>query len=375
METQDLWCRSACCALLAAGMLIVGSASAEVPSAASHIPTNVPGVDVVRPPPADFDPTTATEPVNARFALPPAPDATAAPRGYAAWHSAVTAVQNREAPVLKSTTIFHGPIKAKKSVTVQGAEGIQESVQSNVVDTSSSNWSGTSVVNGTTSSVEAIIGMFVVPTARQAFGACTGGWNYSSLWPGIDGDGGAGADDVLQAGVEADAYCNGGNISSFYSAWIEWFPNGSTRVSSPVIHPGDLIFVEVWSTSPTQGYAYFYNYSTNVTAEYALAAPSGTSVHGSSLEWIVERPSLGSSLTTLTNYVASPWSEGIAWNYAAASPTYYYMGNDPSAGTLEQITMTDDQGQGISSPTVESPNFLWFQDFGSACGRTGAPPC
>jgi Peptidase A4 family len=78
----------------------------------------------------------------------------------------------------------------------------------------------------------------VVPAAHQAFGACTGGWGYSSLWPGIDGNGGAGGSDVLQAGVEVDAYCNGGRTSSFYSAWIEWFPNGSTRVSSPAIHPG-----------------------------------------------------------------------------------------------------------------------------------------
>jgi hypothetical protein len=375
METQDLRCRGACCALVAAGFLTVGSALAEMPSAANHIPTNVPGISLVAPPPAEFDPTTATELVNARFALPPAPDATAAPRAYAAWQSAINAVQNRETPVLKSTNLFHGPIKAKKPFTAQGTEGLQESVENNVINTTSSNWSGTSVVNGTTSSVEAIIGMFVVPTAHQAFGACTGGWDYSSLWPGIDGNGGAGASDVLQAGVEVDAYCNGGNTSSFYSAWIEWFPNGSTRVSSPVIHPGDLIFVEVWSTSPTQGYAYFYNYSTNVTAEYALTAPSGTTVHGSSLEWIVERPSLGSSLTALTNYVASSWSDGIAWDYSATNPTYYYMGNNPTAGTLEQITMNDDQGQGISSATIENLNFLWFQNFGSSCGRTGAPPC
>jgi Peptidase A4 family len=61
---------------------------------------------------------------------------------------------------------------------------------------------------------------------------------------------GPGGSDVLQAGAEVDAYCNGGSTSSFYSAWIEWFPNGSTRVSSPAIHPGDLVFVEVWSTTP-----------------------------------------------------------------------------------------------------------------------------
>ena len=64
--------------------------------------------------------------------------------------------------------------------------------------------------------------------------------------------------------------------------------------------------------SPTQGYAYFYDYSTDVSAEYALTAPAGTVVYGSSVEWVVERPTLGSSLTNLTNYIAAPWAEGVA---------------------------------------------------------------
>jgi Peptidase A4 family len=379
METQDLLCRAACRGLVAAGLLAVGYASAEAQSVVGQTPTHVHGISLIAPPPAGFDPTTATTGVNARFALPPAPDGVAAPRAYAAWQSAVNAVQNREMPVLTATNISHGPIKGKKRSSAQGSESVEgtknlDKVKNNIINATSSNWSGTSIIDGTTSNVEAIIGMFVVPTAHQAFGECTGDWDYSSLWPGIDGNGGAGGSDVLQAGVEVDAYCSGGNTSGFYSAWIEWFPNNSIRVSSPAINPGDLVFVEVWSTSPTQGYAYFYNYSTNVTAEYALTAPAGTTLHGSSLEWIVERPSLGTSLTTLTNYIASPWSEGVAWDYADANPTYYYMGNNPTVGTLEQLTMNDNGGNGISSAAIESFNFLWFQNFGSACGQS-APPC
>jgi Peptidase A4 family len=241
----------------------------------------------------------------------------------------------RDTETLTSTTVFHGPIKGKQGRSSQAIKTAPESpnpesIENNIVAAGSGNWSGTSVVNGTTSEVEAIIGLFVVPTAHQPFGSCTGDWVYSSLWPGIDGNGGAGATDVLQAGVEVDAYCSGGITSGFYSAWIEWYPNASTRVSSPAIHPGDLVFVEVWSTSATQGYAYFFNYSTNTSAEYALTAPAGTVVHGASLEWIVERPSLGASLTDLTNYISSAWSEGVAWNYSAANPTYYYMGDNPT---------------------------------------------
>jgi hypothetical protein len=212
-----------------------------------------------------------------------------------------------------------------------------------------------------------------VPTAHQAFGSCDGGWDFSSQWPGIDG---FGSNDVLQAGVEVDAYCNGGATASFYSAWIEWFPFNETRVSSPVINPGDLIFVEVWNTSPTNGYAYFFNYSTLESAEYNLTAPSGTTLVGNSIEWIVERPGVGGGLATLTNYIDVPWPYGIAWNYTASRPTYFYEGkNPPLPNTLYVITMLDNNGAGISSPTLENSDFLWFQDYGSACGRSGAPPC
>jgi hypothetical protein len=51
----------------------------------------------------------------------------------------------------------------------------------------------------------AIVGGFVVPAAHQAFGSCTGGWDYFSQSVGIDG---FGSSDVLQAGTQVGVYCN-----------------------------------------------------------------------------------------------------------------------------------------------------------------------
>jgi Peptidase A4 family len=226
----------------------------------------------------------------------------------------------------------------------------------NAVTTTSSNWSGDAVSNPNKPfTVEAIIGTFVVPTALQAFGSCTGGWDYSALWTGIDGFNSA---DVLQAGVEVDAYCSGGQAKSFYSAWIEWYPNSSTRVSFP-INPGDLVLVEVWNTSPTNGYAYFHNYSTGQVVEYQLTAPLGTSLVGNSVEWIVERPTVFGGLATLTNYIDSAWPNGIALNYQAATPTYQYQGQTPAAGTLNVITRS------ITTATAYRPRQSRTQTF---CG-------
>jgi hypothetical protein len=66
-------------------------------------------------------------------------------------------------------------------------------------------------------------------------------WVYSAQWAGIDGNN---SNDVLQAGAEVDAYCNGNTTATYYSAWIEWYPFAETQVSSPVLHPGDLVYVQ-----------------------------------------------------------------------------------------------------------------------------------
>jgi hypothetical protein len=346
------------------------------------LPSNVPppggialgapiGVQALPVPPANFNPLTASPAATAQFAIPPAPNATSAPAAYSRWQKAMAGFANRQAPAviqMTPTNIAHGPARI-----VGGAAANQapNNGVANAVSTTSSNWSGTTVYNAAAPfKVEAVIGEFVVPTARQAFGACTGGWDYSSEWVGIDG---WGSSDVFQAGVEVDAYCSGGTTASLYSAWIEWYPYNETRVSAPAIHPGDLIFVEIWNTSATAGYAYIYNYSTNLSAEYTLTAPPGTTLVGNSVEWIVERPGVNGTLANLTNYIDVAWPNGFAWNYTASSQTYYYQGQTPASGTLYQITMLDNSGKAISAPTIENNDFLWFLNSGSSCGLSSVP--
>ncbi len=213
--------------LLSAAMLTSALAQ-DTPT----LPTNVPppggivagapvGVSVVPAPPANFNPLTASPTANQQYAIPPAPDPTVAPGAYHAWRTAVTGRTDRLAPVLTRTNISNGPVRNVGPPVPYVSEN--NVVANNIVTTTSSNWSGSSVNNSLNPfTVEAIIGVFVVPTAHQAFGSCTGGWDYSSQWPGIDG---WGSSDVLQAGVEVDAYCIGGTTSSYYTAWIEWYPN------------------------------------------------------------------------------------------------------------------------------------------------------
>jgi hypothetical protein len=346
-------------------------AQVSVPTA----PTNVPGIKVVAPPPAGFDPVSASSTARMQFAIPPAPDATVAPGAYNEWKKAVSGIRNRiAAPVLRQTNIANGPIKNKKLGGPLPPDYAASSNSNNILNgaavVTSNNWSGPSFVNNSNPfALEAIVGEFVVPTAHVAFGSCTAAV-YSSQWPGIDGNG---SPDVLQAGVEADAFCSGGTTTTFYSAWIEWFPFSETQVSSPVIHPGDLVYVQVWNGSSTVGYAYFFNFSTQISAQYQLTAPSGTNLVGNSIEWIVERPGVGGGLATLTNYIDVSWPYNVAWNYASPKPTFYYPYVVPATGTLEFIQMLDNNGNGISYGAPQNTVFYYFHDYGSANGGSVAP--
>jgi len=326
--------------------------------AAQSPPT--PGLGVVSPPPPGYDPTSASEMINRQFHLPPRPDSGGAPKSYEAWQKAMLSVHNREDVTLRMTTRRHGPRRGKRQADV---------IDNTTSSVDSDNWSGTSVVGYPAASLRAVTAMFVVPAAHQPPGQCETD-TLSAIWPGIDGNNSA---SVLQAGAEVDAFCVIGSngtktVEGVYSLWIEWYPNYETEVSSPAISPGDLVFVEVWNTSPTQGWAYFYDYSTDISAEYSITAPVGTTLNDYSVEWIVERPELGNTLSTLTNYIDVPWSEGAAWDYASSSPTTYSLGLNPSGATLQNITMLDDNGKPISSATIENNTFLWFQNTGSSCG-------
>ncbi len=346
----------------------VSQAHAQAPAPPNEVGGPTSGVEFVPPPPADFNPATASAAELEKYHIPPAPSAAAQPAAYHSWLKAVTGNAPAQTPTLTNTNISNGPVSLPSAAVPRG-------VSNNTVTGASNNWSGSAATGiANPSNLEAVMQEFVVPAAHQAFGACTGGWDYSSIWPGIDG---YGSNDVLQGGVEVDAYCSGSTNSTLYSLWTEWYPFNETRVSSPTVAPGDLIFVEVWNVSATSGYVHFKNYSNNTAATYHLTAPSGTILAGNSVEWIVERPGVSGGLATLTNYIDVTSTRSLAWNYTASPATYYYAYSSPSVGTLHLLTMLDNSSAGISSAVGFRYDTLWFLNFGSSCGLGNAAytPC
>lgn len=316
----------------------------------NELPTNLPGATTLTVP-EGFDPLTASDQELADYGFPPRPDESASPKAFATWTKAMKASKTRIVPRLEQTNLFHGPAKFNKNVS-------ESSKESNTLE--SYNWSGYVNLAGSksygTGSFYFLYSDFVVPVAEQAFGACTGNWDYGSSWVGIDGDG---SGDVLQSGIEYDAYCSGSTKASYYSPWFEWFPNGEVRITNLPIVPGDDLFVEVWNTSATQGYAYLVNYNTNTSVEVGFNPPSGTKLIGNSAEWIVERPGISTGLATLTNYISDPFWSAYAFTFAGTEV-------DPAAGSSSGIIMLDNAGYQISYPTLLGPAAFVMQDENSA---------
>jgi hypothetical protein len=297
------------------GCLATAALAAETP--------DLHGIDAVAGPPAGFDAVHASDAELAAVALPPRPDAQKTPAAYAKWVRAMSVHTTRMLAPLQATTIYHGPARnigtARTDVTPSGV--------SNIATNTSSNWSGDVNLNkltryNTSTSFYYILSDFVVPQVTNA--TCDGTYDYSSQWDGIDG---WNSGDVLQAGTEADAYCSGGSTSLYYAAWIEWYPYSESRISGFTVNPGDDMFIEVWDTSSTVGYAYVENMSTGQTVEYELTPPSGTTLVGNSAEWIVERPEVNGSLATLADYVLDYQSSGAAYNF---KDTEYLPGSSTS---------------------------------------------
>jgi hypothetical protein len=337
-----------------------GTNSPIAPTPVSYS-TNLPEATTTAAPAAGLNPLTMSADDLAAWGYPPQPGPNAAPQAYAVWAQAVTSAQTRIFPWLARSNRAHGPTLGSQSMDLSNSAPVVASAVNSALG--SYNWSG--YLNTNTNGVlfTSVFAQYVVPRAQQAPGTCTGGWDYSSTWVGLDGAG-AGTNDVLQAGTYADAYCapdddgdGSQNTATNYSAWYEWYPMNATNISGLTIKPGDNIFVEVWGTSPTTGGVFVVDLNTQQYVSVNLTAPAGVQVAGGSAEWITERPSISGSLTTLTNYI----SEYVSSAYAVDT-----NGTTHAPADSTPVVMVDQNMQPISYPTLLGTNAMQIQNTGSS---------
>jgi hypothetical protein len=152
-----------------------------------------------------------------------------------------------------------------------------------ISQSTSSNWSGYSAVNGRYTSVSA---SWTQPTA-----SCTSATTYSSFWVGLDGDG---SSTVEQTGTSAD--CSGGTAR--YYAWYEMYPKFPVNLSLAV-RPGDSISGSV----TTDGAGHFtLTISDSSTGQSFTTTQRLPRARLASAEAIAEAPSGSGGVLPLTNF-------------------------------------------------------------------------
>src|SRR5204863_1049193 len=141
-----------------------------------------------------------------------------------------------------------------------------------ISQSTSSNWSGYSAINGRYTSVSA--------NWTQPSASCTSATTYSSFWVGLDGDG---SNTVEQTGTSAD--CSGG-VPRYY-AWYEMYPKLPVNLSL-AIRPGDSLSGSV----TTDGNGHFTLTITDNTTGQGFTTPQHLNrPRLASAEAIAEAPS------------------------------------------------------------------------------------
>ena len=150
-----------------------------------------------------------------------------------------------------------------------------------------------------------------MPASGQTYTSVSGTWTvpavqgsgtantYSAVWTGIDGFTNS---SLIQAGTEQDF--TGG--SAHYYAWWEILPAAETVISSIAVQPGDSISVSIAKQTSGQWLITLTDNATKQSYSPPLQSYSGP---GTSAEWIVEAPTVG-SITTLANYGSTIFDNG-----------------------------------------------------------------
>ena len=183
------------------------------------------------------------------------------------------------------------------------------------------NWSGYAVT-GPAGSVTTVTGSWTVPTVTPT----KGGYKYAAFWAGIDG---FSSNTVEQAGVLAIS--NGKTVS--YSAWYEFYPAPMVTIPSITITPGDTVTVTVTYVGNDQ-----FTITLSDDSDTFSITQTVSGAARSSAEWIVERPSIGRSITKLADFGTASFYSCTADGTSLSAPI--------------DITMVNNRGQTLAAPST-----------------------
>jgi hypothetical protein len=242
------------------------------------------------PPPAGFDPLTASQDDLKKFAFPVRPDRKRQPAEYAFWQRMFAeqlAFQEFDfdlfPPIVTQARGFSGQSPRRQT---------------------SPNWSGAYITPRDGTVFSAIWAEFQVPTPNPPPGGGPSDDDRSSTWIGFDGQRRYYMSTLPQFGTAQDIKLNAGvPVRSFYAWWQWWVRdlNGQAfpiKLTAPAIHAGDLIMCYMQVASDRARVSFMMkNVTTRRFVHFFQDPPQPGwgqpfKVSGATAEWVTERPAI-----------------------------------------------------------------------------------
>jgi hypothetical protein len=292
--------------------------------------------------PEGFDPLTATNRQLADHGLPRRPDVQSEPELCARWERVMT-----------ETKTWIAPEFTELSFRTSSPDAVVSPDFINYV--TSSFWSGATQLSGGGLAWTCVAAKWTVsdPNTANYHPVDDNLW-LEATWVGIDG---YYSPDVLQAGTSTEirTISLNNDLEVDVWAWWEWYPASPHAISNFPVSPGDVVYCLIRADDTMTGATiYFSNLSTGLGTHFHITPPSGTTLAGDSVEWIVERPGYGSHRTLLPNYVERYLDECITGYISKYDGS---QGLDNLANAL-WITMTNENNDVLSSPSIENDALL-----------------
>jgi len=279
-------------------------------------------VTVFDPPPADFDPFSASPQQLQEFGFPPRPDPVRLPLLHMFWRRMFDPPTYFEKFDLLSEdlTLVANLLTDRLRASLGGPTRRQGSL----------NWSGAYVTPRDGTIFNSVHGAWQVPTPQRPGPASAGSTFFSSsTWVGLDGQRRYYQSSLPQIGTGQDL-----DVAAVppdqYRAWWQWWVRDLTGAGipiplpHPVVRHGDFMMASIYANTARDGVKFIIkNISNGQATMFDQAAPSPTAgnpplrISGATAEWIMERPSVGSQIQILPNYGTVLFSHCLA---VAADP-------------------------------------------------------
>src|ERR1700722_3564618 len=332
---------------------------------------------------------------------PPRPDPEQSPARYARWHRIVsrpyTAVNPRLVPHADVSFSHSKAARQSRSPTLplpppnphpgsrfaSSALPLPRPLAQPIFNSNSNIWSGATITNPINQFC-AIQADWDVPAVYAPSGAPA--YSAAAPWIGLDNS----STDLYQSGTDSECYDFGFPFFwtfTIYWAWIESLPFAPSGVPNLTVAPGDSISVDIfvadengttwyqngtWGGLTSQDNSVWYMLNNNTrgltywgtqpTAGSTIGGLSSTPFTGSSAEFILERPSLGSP----GNFVAQPLAyflvavmQGCWYGDAQYGSQSFPLGADGSSpfdGNLSYLNMQNSATGNLLDTAISAPD-------------------